>query len=207
MKLRKVIFTIALALSLSAGAYAQSPFQFGIKAGGSLNMMPWTTLDVGDRAVVNGGFYGGGYAAALVSDYCFLQADLMYARKGVSTRSEIQGDYSRNISYIQLPVYVGIDIGGHDRWRAMTGPGLGIYLGDSVKYSSPGAHPSSVNNECQPLNLFWALQGNVAITDALLFEIRADIGLTRTFKSGGLLNDDKGRNASVSFGLVYRFGY
>lgn len=192
---------------MGAGASAQEMWEFGIKGGGSINMMPWTTYDVGDRPIVNGGFYGGGYASVLVSDYWFLQADLMYARKGVSTRSEIQGDYSRNISYIQLPVYVGWDISGEGRYRAMTGPGLGIYLGDSVHYSSPGQHPSSVGNECQPLNLFWVLQGDVAITDALLFEIRADIGLTRTFKSGGVLNDDKGRNASVSFGLCYRFGY
>lgn len=207
MKVRKIVFAAVLSLIAGTGAFAQDALDFGIKGGLSLNMMPWTTLDVGDRALVNLGFYGGGYVAVDVSDYWFIQADVMYARKGVSTRSEIQGDYSRNIGYLQIPLYIGWDITGSNDWRVMTGPGLGVYLGDSVNYSSPGEHPSSVGNECQPFNFFWALQGNYAITDSLLFEFRADVGITRTFKSGGLLTDDKGRNASVSFGLCYRFGY
>jgi len=207
MNVKKLLLAAIVALSFGVSVSAQDFVDFGIKAGASLNMMPWTTLDVGDRATANFGFYGGAYVAVNVSDYFFLQADVMYARKGVSTISNIQGNYSRNISYLQIPVYVGWNITGYGNWLLMTGPGLGIYLGDCVKYVSPGAHPSSVNNEPQPFNLFWALQGNYAITESLLVELRADIGLTRTFKPGGLLTDDKGRNASISLGLCYRFGY
>jgi len=207
MKAKRNIIIAALALVMGTGASAQEFVDFGIKAGASLNMMPWTTLDVGDRLQPNFGFYGGGYVAVNVSEYWFIQTDVMYARKGVSTSSNIQGKYSRNISYLQIPLYVGWNITGSNDWLVMTGPGLGIYLGESIKYESPGAHPSSVSNEPQPLNLFWALQGNYALTDSFLIEVRADIGLTKTFKPGGLLNDDKGRNASFSLGVCYRFGY
>jgi len=207
MKFCKILFATALAISISISASAEiSPFDFGIKAGASLNTMPRTTLDFGDRPIANFGFFGGGFASCFVSEHAFLQTELLYMRKGVNTRSEILGDYHRNISYLQIPFYAGFDLHGDGKFRLMTGPGLGIYLGQKQYYTSPGEHPSSMTSVPRPLVFTWAVQAEVAITDALLIDALVDGGVTRTFKPAEPIVD-KGHNLSVSIGLCYRFGY
>lgn len=201
MKTKRIILLAVLALMAGAPASAQE-FSFGVKAGVAGNWMKRTWLDVGDRVVPNIGFYAGVAGNIDLSDLMFAQAELIFARKGISTRSEILGKYSRNISYIQLPLFVGIKLGS-DNLRLMLGPEFGVCVGNKVKADT--YNPSSVGT-VRPFNLAIAAQVNYMITDEFGIDFKVDMGLTRTMKDAAIQDrQDEGRNLSVQAGVCYFF--
>lgn len=208
MKLAKVLGTIALALSLSAGAFAQEGFVFGVKGGIQGNWIPGTLIDANDKVVPNFGFSGGVFLMRSFSDMVFGQAELLYSRKGVSTSKMDSGSkYMRTIHYLQLPVLVGFKL-SDDRFFLMLGPELGYRLGTNVKDGSVIPDPSSVGT-VNPFYLWFALQSTYWVTDALGIDVKGDFGITRVFKEDAKIlgATDKGRNLSLSIGVSYRFGY
>lgn len=201
MKTKRIILLAVLALMAGAPASAQE-FSFGVKAGVAGNWMKRTWLDVGDRVVPNIGFYAGVAGNIDLSDLMFAQAELIFARKGISTRSEILGKYSRNISYIQLPLFVGFKLGS-DNLRLMLGPEFGVCVGNKVKADT--YNPSSVGT-VRPFNLAIAAQVNYMITDEFGIDFKVDMGLTRTMKDAAIQDrQDEGRNLSVQAGVCYFF--
>ena len=201
MKTKRIILLAVLAMMAGAPASAQE-FSFGVKAGVAGNWMKRTWLDVGDRVVPNIGFYAGVAGNIDLSDLMFAQAELIFARKGISTRSEILGKYSRNISYIQLPLFVGFKLGS-DNLRLMLGPEFGVCVGNKVKADT--YNPSSVGT-VRPFNLAIAAQVNYMITDEFGIDFKVDMGLTRTMKDAAIQDrQDEGRNLSVQAGVCYFF--
>lgn len=211
MKARKLILAAALALSMGAGASAQDEWEFGVKGGIALNMMPGTTIDAGDRYQANFGFQGGAYAAFYISDMWIAQLEILYSRKGVSTINhageELLGGsaltFTRNIHYLQMPLLFGFHSLFNDKVKLMIGPELGVYLGNEVisNYVSPY---SLDDYECNPLNLGLGLQATYYVIDCLGIDLKFDFGLTRTFKDS---TADRGHNSAVQLGVSYRFGY
>lgn len=206
MKTKRIILLTVLALVMGTTASAQD-FRFGVKAGVSSNWMPGTVITsfegiAFDRVVGNFGFYGGVAGTLDLSDAIIGQAELLYARKGVSTKSDINR-YSRNISYIQLPLLFGVKFGG-DNGRVMIGPEFGYCIGNDVISDIPD--PSSMGSP-RPFNLAIALQVGCFITDNLSVDFKADTGLTRTMQDA-IVNgtEDKGRNVSINLGLSWFFG-
>lgn len=201
MKTKRIILLAVIALMIGTPALAQD-FRFGAKAGVSGNWMKRTWLDVGDRVVPNIGFYAGVAGSIELSDLMFGQVELLFARKGISTRSDILGKYSRNISYIRLPVFVGFKLGS-DNLKLMLGPEFGVCVGNKVV--SDTYNPSSVGT-VRPFNLAIAAQINYMITDEFGIDFKVDMGLTRTMKDAEIQNrQDEGRNLSVQAGLCYFF--
>lgn len=201
MKTKRIILLAVLAMMAGAPTSAQE-FSFGVKAGVAGNWMKRTWLDVGDRVVPNIGFYAGVAGNIDLSDLMFAQAELIFARKGISTRSEILGKYSRNISYIQLPLFVGFILGS-DNLRLMLGPEFGVCVGNKVKADT--YNPSSVGT-VRPFNLAIAAQVNYMITDEFGIDFKVDMGLTRTMKDAAIQDrQDEGRNLSVQAGVCYFF--
>ena len=211
MKAGKFISVVALALFMSVSASAQSEWEFGVKGGVALNMMPMTTLDPYDQFKENFGFQGGGYACVWLSDFLMGQVELQYSRKGISTinhSGQVAYDgpefkYERNIHYLQLPVLIGFYSLFDDKLRLMMGPELNVCLGNTIKANYITIFESE-NYEVSPFNLGLAAQSTFFITDSLGLDVKFDYGLTRTFKAS---TNDRGHNLGLQFGLSYRFGY
>ena len=211
MKAGKFISVVALALFMGVSASAQGEWEFGVKGGVALNMMPMTTLDPYDKFKANFGFQGGAYANVYLSDFLMGQVELLYSRKGVSTinhAGQVAFDgaaleYERDIHYLQLPVLIGFHSLMDDRLRLLIGPELNVYLGDTIKANYVSIFESE-NYQVNPFNLGISAQSTYFITDSLGIDLKFDYGLTRTFKSS---TNDKGHNFGVQLGLSYRFGY
>lgn len=196
---RKLIITLALASAFMAEAAAQD-FYFGVKGGIAANWMPGTYLDMGDRAQTNVGFYGGLTGTLDLDGSFFPQVEVLYSRKGVTTNSEITGKYSRNISYIQVPVLAGFKL-VDDRFRVMLGPELGFCIGQNIKtqYTTP-----AIIGKPAPFNVALAIQTTYLIAESLGVDVKFDYGLMRTMKDA---YNDNGRNMSLQIGLSFIFGY
>lgn len=202
MKAEKIILTIALALFAGAGAFAQDGIGLGLKAGVAGNWIPGTYVDVGDDVLPNFGFYGGVYGFAEFSDTMFGQVELLYSRKGIYTKSPLLGKYTRNLSYIQLPLLVGFKL-HDDAVNIAFGPAFAYCVGNTVKAQT--LNPSSAS-DVAPFNLSAIVQARYAITESFGVDLRFDVGLTRTFKSESASHPDKGHNSSIQLGVSYMFG-
>lgn len=201
MKTKRIILLSVLALMIGAPAFAQD-FRFGAKAGVAGNWMKRTLIEPDDRVVPNIGFYAGVAGNIELSDLMFAQAELLFARKGISTRNEILGKYSRNISYIQLPLFVGFKLGSDDL-RLMLGPEFGVCVRNKVV--ADAYNPSSVGT-VRPFNLAIAAQINYMITDEIGIDFKVDMGLTRTMKVPEFEGrTTEGNNLSVQAGVCYFF--
>ena len=197
--MRKLLLSLLCAV-LSAGAYAQGDFYVGAKAGVAANWIPGTTILPDDDVLPNFGFYGGATFTLGISDACALQAELLYARKGIMTKGEVfQNRYVRNIHYIELPVLFSMRV-ADDRYRVMLGPEFGYALGTTVKNMSGKKDPASAD-ALQRFNVGAVLQTTYFVTDNLGIDVKFDCGFTKTFAA-----IDKGHNASVMVGLSYCFG-
>lgn len=202
----KSFLTIALALLVGTSAFGQG-FHFGVKGGVSGNWMPGTNINVDDYPIMNVGFYGGVTGTLFISDMTFLQAEALYTRKGVSTNSELTGKYSRNISYIQVPVFFGLALGSDDALRFMLGPEFGFAVGNQV-VTNAALNPAG-GDKYKPadFNFGIGLQVSYFITDGLAVDLRFDKGFTKTLKPAASTTiEDKGTNLGVMLGVSYMFG-
>lgn len=195
---KKHLISLLLALSFAAGASAQD-FTFGLKGGIAANWMPGTYLDLYDVAQTNVGFYAGATGALNFDGSFFPQVEVLFVRKGVTTNNELTGKYSRNISYVQVPVYAGFKL-ADDRFRIMLGPEFGFCVGQNIrtKYETP-----AIIGKPAPFNFAFAIQTTYMIADFLGVDAKFDYGITRTLQDA--LNDN-GRNMSLQIGLCVVFG-
>ena len=199
---KRILLVIIVFLAGCASVCAQD-FSFGVKAGVAGNRINRTNLVSGERVVPNIGFYAGIAGNVELSDLMFAQAELLFARKGMNKKHELFGSYSRNISYLQLPLFVGFKLGSDDL-RLMLGPEFGLCVGGNVKRYENA--PEVIEEMVAPFNLAVAVQVNYMFADELGLDFKVDYGVTRTFRNDnvkGLWND--GRNLSVQLGLCYFF--
>lgn len=198
MSIRKIFVTV-LALVLGASAFAQ--VEFGAKAGMTANWIPGTYADLGDDPATNIGYYGGLTASLDLSRSAFLQAELLYIRKGISTENPILGKYARNVSYVELPVLAGYKKGN---FRLMAGPAFAYCIGNTVK--SDTYNPASLGVP-RDFDLSVVCHTSYLVTDNLGVDLGFDFGVTRVLKDAVIGETmDKGRNSSVTVGLSYYFG-
>ena len=202
----KSFLTIALALLVGTSAFGQG-FHFGVKGGVSGNWMPGTNLNIDDYPIMNVGFYGGVTGTLFISDMTFLQAEALYTRKGVSTNSDLSGKYTRNISYIQVPVFFGFAVGSDDALRFMVGPEFAFAVGNQVIQDAPLNPAGGSHYNPAPFNFGIGLQVSYFITDGLAVDLRFDKGFTKTLKPAvSTTIEDKGTNLGVMLGVSYMFG-
>lgn len=200
--MKKHLATITLVFLVGTAAFSQD-FNLGIKGGVAANWMPGTVIDGFDRPTTNVGFYGGLTGDLNFDGSAFIRMEALYARKGVSTNSDITGKYSRNISYIQVPVLAGFKL-SDDRFRVMVGPEFGFCVGEKIKIGNDAGFDPASSGKASPFNLAIALQTTYLIAGNLGVDVKFDYGLTRTLKD--TFTKDNGRNMSLQIGLSYLFG-
>lgn len=198
--MKKIILTFALAMIAATGAFAQE-FLFGVKAGITGNWIPKTNVNLDDKVLPNTGFYGAVAGTWEFNDRAFLQAELMYARKGISTKGELDGSkYWRKNHYLELPLLFGAKM-ADDRLRIAVGPQFAYCLGSKV-FDERYIPSPAVSDEVKKFNFALVLQPSYMILDALGVDVKLDYALTNTFND----SNDIGRNISVQLGLSYWFG-
>ena len=198
--MKKFVITLLLACIAFSAASAQE-FLFGVKGGVSGNWIPKTNINPDDKVMPNTGFYGGVSGSLDISDQTFVQAELLYARKGISTKGTVfDNKYWRKLHYIQLPVMLGFKMRDDDL-RFMIGPEFGYCVGNKVYDSATIVTPASAS-DVKKFNFALALQTSYLIYESLGIDFKVDYALTRTFAG-----DDNGRNLSLQIGLSYLFGY
>ena len=197
--MKKIFLTAILSLAC-CGAFAQDWFCFGLKAGIGGNFIAGTTILPDDDVLPNFGFYGGGACYLPLGGPVGLQTELLYARKGITTKGEtFQNRYVRNIHYLELPVLCSFTM-ADGRYRVMFGPELGCALGTYIKNSAGKKDPASAD-DLNRFNIAGVLQTIYLITDNLGLDVKFDVGINRAFAG----NLDKGHNMSVQAGLSYFF--
>jgi hypothetical protein len=103
--MKKILVSLAVALTVSATAYAQSPIQFGVQAG--LNLSSVNTDDKGVSSKI--GFNAGVTADYVLSETLYLQPALLYTVKG--DKEKAAGlDVTNTLSYLELPIMVGYKV-------------------------------------------------------------------------------------------------
>lgn len=200
LKAKHFILTAVLML-ICNGASAQ--FELGFKGGFAAGWIPGTQLIGYEKVMPHNGFYVGA-----IADYLFdnitLQAELTYAAKGHSDRSQQDGKYSRDLRYLQLPLYLGYRI--NPRLTVLAGPELGLLLTakvtqDEIKWDGKA--------DCHPFNVAIAAQFNYMVSDHFGVDIKGYYGLNRTFcvpyMIGNTPYEDKGHNAGFQIGFCYKF--
>ena len=203
--MKKLSVIAALSLLMGTAAFSQD-FNLGIKGGVAANWMPGTVIDNFDRPNTNVGFYGGITGTLDFDGSFFMQVEALYARKGITTNSDVYGKFSRNIPYIQLPLLAGFKL-SDDRFRIMVGPEFGFNIGDNIKSDTPV--DLSLYGKPAPFNLALAIQTTYLIAGNLGVDVKFDYGLTKTFQLPEDIKasiKESGRNMSLQIGLCYIFG-
>jgi len=212
MKIKSLIIAFA-ALAISFNVSAQE-VSFGVKAGASANWIPGTVITGFETAIVpHIGFYGGFVTTVEFGDFLLGQAELLYAGKGHTDRTQYLnylGKYSMSLHYLQLPVMVGARM-FNGKATLMLGPELGYcFAAKVVDSDNLGTIKYDVKEYVNPFNLALALQANYMFSDHFGLDIKFDFGLTKTFKDveftiGKHTRKDNGRNSSIQFGVCYVF--
>lgn len=185
-------------MAAATGTFAQET-HFGIKGGISGNWIPKTNINPDDKVLPNTGFFGGVAGSFEFGGSTFVQTELLYARKGISTKSEFdETKYWRKLHYLQLPVVFGI-ITSDDRMKIMAGPEIGYCIGNKV-FEERGFQSPASADDVKKFNFALVIQTTYMILDALGVDLKVDYALTNTFTG-----NDKGRNLCVQIGLSYWF--
>ncbi len=107
--MKKLFFTLLLAVTLSATAYSQN---IGIIAGGGTSFMFWKSTDAEENKTINDGFlpiysYNAGFSFenGLIDKKLYLQFGLFAMRKGYDYKEEVTGyEMFMHMHYFHLPL-------------------------------------------------------------------------------------------------------
>jgi hypothetical protein len=135
-------------------------------------------------------FLFGGFASMEHGDF-IVQPGLIYIRKGAKD-NQMDVDAKLTLDYIQIPVIVriGMPVGDNARFYLGAGPAVGFKMGCKVKGTDQGV---SVSFDCDDPDLGLPAKSTEfsAIGEAgmefgkFAVGIRADLGLTESFKDTG----------------------
>ena len=130
MKFGKILISCALLLSFATAAEAQD-FQFGLKGGFAASWLQGTVVTGYEQVVPHNSFYAGAFTTCDFASDFFVQAELLYAGRGHSDRSELLPNYSRSLGYLMVPVFAGYQL--IDNLSLMLGPEFGYLLFSKTK--------------------------------------------------------------------------
>lgn len=145
--MRKSLLLLA-ALPFASGLFAQ--LDLGGKIGFNYHFQ---SSSLGDRAPAGSpepvgtdgpGFHVGAFLQVDISDNVFLRPELLYSTRSASaklnsdillggTRTVIDQETKGTLSYLEVPILLGVRLS--DKFSLHAGPGLGLLMGNQVKVS------------------------------------------------------------------------
>lgn len=199
---------VALALLVSAGASAQMPISFGVKAGA--NLSNFGGKDAGDDLDAKVGFNVGVTADINVAPSLYVLTGLELTTKGAKYEESILGEkfeVTMNPMYLQLPIHLGykLEIAPETNLIFRAGPYLAYGLGGKVTVKAGGEKEDGDffgDDEDQNggKRFDFGLGGGVGVEfGKISATLGYDFGMAKVFKDEKTYN----RNAYLSVG--YKF--
>lgn len=191
----------ATAVILLSSSKADAQIYVGAEAGVSISWIRGTVIYGYEQILPHNSAFGGLMAQYWFDSPLIVQAGLIYSGKGHSDTSEVDGKYSRSLSYIQLPLLAGaraLD----DKFSIMAGPEFGFLTNSTTRAKGTDTNSTS---ECNRFNLALGIQLSYDVYENLAVELKYDFALTDTFSGKFEGAQNTGRNMSVLLGLCYRF--
>ena len=187
--MKKVFLSFFLAASFY-GASAQ--VQFGAKAGANLATF---SGDDADGAKSKIGFNVGAFAEIPVAEKFSVKPELVYSLQGA--KSEGEGDYKVNLSYINVPVLAKYNIA--EGFFAETGPQIGFLVAAKAKFDGES---TDVKDGYKSTDFSWAFGVGYEFTETIGANLRYNLGLSKLDEGG----DAKVKNSVFQLGVFYKFG-
>ncbi|MCQ2159367.1 MAG: PorT family protein [Bacteroidales bacterium] len=190
-----------LAVILLSPSKADAQIYVGAEVGASISWIRGTVIYGYEQILPHNSAFGGLMAQYWFDSSAIVQAGLIYSGKGHSDTSEIDGKYSRNLSYLQLPLMAGaraLD----DKFSIMAGPEFGFLVNSTIRSRGKVANSTS---DCNRFNLALGFQLAYEVYENLSVELKYDFALTDTFTGKFEGAQNTGRNMSVLLGLCYKF--
>lgn len=183
----KKIILLALALSLSFGAFAQ--FSWGVKAG--LNITSITGDDVDAKSKV--GFNAGAFAEYSINDWFAISPELLYSAQGCKGDVD-EADVALRFNYINIPILAKFYV--LEKLSVETGPQLGFVVSAKAKADDVTAKMDS--DFYNSFDFSWAV-GATYNFGKVFANARYNFGLTDVVKEA------TNKNSVFQIGVGYRF--
>lgn len=204
MGLKQLITAAALLIAGTLTASAQ--FEAGAKIGFGAHWIARTAMKGNEDTRPHNGYYGGIFATYTIHDAFLIQAEALYASKGHSDRNRFDGKYSRDLRYINVPIYLGYKF--NDRFSLMAGPEFGFLTGCTVREEDV-RHDGM--DDCNRFDFGIAAQFTVMFSERIGLNLSGNYSITRTFDIPYQPDpnvqpvQDEGRNAGFQLGICYKF--
>lgn len=199
----KKILLLSLLAILSIGMVNAEPF-FGLRGG--LNISNYSEGDADSKV----GFHAGMMMQYDLHPMIVLQPELLYTQRGASvefTTLGIETEVSQTLHYVELPIFVKLDLGeGNMKVQP--------YLGPEFRYLIKGNQKITINgdegdtNEIDGLNEFDYGMGagiDLLFNTNMLVGVRYSMSMGEIFEedSFGFQNDSKNTSLMVNLGFLY----
>lgn len=195
MKTTKLLFVSGLLLAGFA-VHAQD-IRWGVKAGANFSNINAenTDADWGSRT----GFHGGLLAHIHLNKTWAIQPEVVYSMQGA--KSTVAGEETQtiNLNYLNVPVLVQYMF--NNGFRLQTGPQVGFLMNANSKIGT-GDHVTNTDLY-NKTDFSWAFGAGYLSNIGLGVDARYNLGLTDTYKPGGL----KETNSVFQVGLFYMFAH
>lgn len=187
----KKIFLPALLITLLAGGNVFAQVSGGVRLGGNLSNLKWSSGDLSETDDSKFGPFFGLYLTAMLSDQLGIQPELVYSSMG-SKDDEVKF----KLGYIAVPVLVRYQI--VDQFHILVGPQASFLL--SAKIDDDGDE-EDVKEDVKGLD-FSGVIGVGADIDRFNVGIRYALGLSNIFDVDGA--DVEIKNRAFQIVLGYR---
>ena len=205
MKFKYLVITVLALVVSSQSAHAQ--FELGIRCGFGAHWIRNTAMKGFEDVLPHNGYYGGIQADYKFDNGFIIQTEVDFASKGHTDRSQYDGRYSRDLRYLDIPLYFGYQFGRH--LILMAGPQFGCLLGATI---NDDGDRRDGKGDCYPCNAAIVAQCAFMFTEKIGLTAGFDYSFTRTFSVPYVYGPnmefekpDEGRNIGFQIGFCYKF--
>lgn len=196
----KKILLLAVLISASFAASAQTGFINGFGFKGGLNLATVTEVDDAD---MKPSIYVGVFKEFPLNKTLGLQTELVYSRQGFSV-SEAGVDMDVRFNYINLPIM--LKVYASEKFSFDVGPQFGYMVNSKVKIEEAGMSLTADFDDIFPedrekFGISLAVGASYKITDHIDVSARWNYGINSVVD----VDDNKPRNSVIQIGLGYRF--
>lgn len=198
--MKKVFYTLIAALSITVGAYAQTPdVHFGFKGGYNLSSLGG---DVQNNKSISG-FHLGGFVEIPVSQRFAIQPEVLYSRQGSKfDYGYLNDDAKLKLDYINVPIFA----------KYYINEGLSVEAGPQIGFLVKGELDSNnvdvdIKDNLKTVDVALGVGLAYKLNSGLFFSGRYNFGLTNigddnSIYSAGL---NKAKNNALQVSVGYRF--
>ncbi len=191
---------ILIVVFVFIASYSQAQdVKFGLKGG--LNLSTAVGDDVGD-VNMKAGLYFGGFLNAPLSKSVSFQPELLYSSQGWK-----ENDVATvQLSYLNIPLLLKMNLGGSDKVSFYAGPQLGFILKSEAQVESDNGDVKAsrnIDDNIAGFDFSLNLGLSFVISNNMALDIRYNRGLSKLIEFEGV--KAKAYNSTIQLGAAYSF--